>query len=729
MTLAPSRRVPLLLGLGGSLLAVGLYLLGILTDLENVATDWMMRWRGPRPVDPRIAIVAIDEASVDAYGRWPWPRTVIAELIDHLHASGAGTVALDIVFSEPSRHDARVDLRPEDEALAASIERAGNVVLGFFFRGQRTGPAQPGADPANVTRAKIGKVWNDPECGFNVPWRSALEPNLDRLAEAAAGQGFFSNERRATGKMRRYDLIQAYSARRCPGAADCPAARACGEQGYYPALALAAVSAYTGSELDLNGEGRVAEIELGKQPIATDQGGSLLVNYRGPRGSYPIHSVVDVLAGKVPAAALAGKLLFVGATETGVGDFQVTPFGEVAGVEIHAHAADNLLRGDPLRQGLREDSLSFLALLFLGPLVALAVGSARRYLVGSLVAIATVLAWFPIAFFAFRAGHHLQTLAPALAGVVALVAALRYQIGYVDRDKRRIRAVFERYVSKSIVEEVLSVPGQVKLGGEKRVLTVLFSDIRGFTDLSERLDPQQVTRLLNQYFTPMTRVVIAHGGTLDKYMGDALMAFFGAPGTQPDHAARACRAALAMRTELAQLNAAWRVAGTLSGSEELGVGIGLATGEVSVGNMGSEEVFDYTVIGDTVNLGSRIEGLNKQYGTSVLISEATAAAVGNSFLLREVDRVRVKGKQLPVTLYEVVAEEPAPPELATRIGGYHEGLALYHGRKFEAAAELFARLCETESHGPAALYLERSRRYATDPPPENWDGVWTYTTK
>lgn len=729
MTPSPRRHLPLLLGLAASLLALGLQHLGVLTEVENVATDLMMRLRGPRPVDSRIAIVAIDETSVDAYGQWPWPRTVIAELIDRLSAAGAGAIALDIVFSEPSRSDERVDLRPEDEALATAIERAGNVILGFFFRAKRTGAAPPGADPANVAGAAIGLVFNDPECGFSVPWRAALEPNLDRLAAVAAGQGFFSNERRATGKMRRYDLVIAHGAKSCPGAADCPAARACGEHLYFPALALAAVARFTDLGLSIAGEGRAPELALGEGAIATDQGGSLLVNYHGPRGAYPIFPVVDVLTGKVSPEALRGKLLFVGATETGIGDFQVTPFGEVAGVEIHAHAADNLLHDDGLRQGLVEDALSLLALLALGPLVALSVSSARRYLVGSLAAIAAVLAWLPVAYAAFRAGHHLQVVAPALAGVVALVATLRYQIAYVDRDKRRIRSVFERYVSKSIVEEVLSDPERVKLGGEKRVLTVLFSDIRGFTDLSERLDPQQVTRLLNQYFTPMTRLVIAHGGTLDKYMGDALMAFFGAPGTQPDHATRACRAALAMRAELVHLNAAWKRSGELRDGEELGVGIGLATGEASVGNMGSEEIFDYTVIGDTVNLGSRIEGLNKQYGTSILISEATAAAVGKGFLLREVDRVRVKGKQVPVTLYEVVAEEPAPAEVAAEVGRFHRALALYRERDFTTATEIFASLLPTEPHGPAALYLERSRHYAISPPPDDWDGVSTFRVK
>jgi adenylate cyclase len=258
---------------------------------------------------------------------------------------------------------------------------------------------------------------------------------------------------------------------------------------------------------------------------------------------------------------------------------------------------------------------------------------------------------------------------------------------------------------------------------------VLFSDIRGFTSISERMSSEELVQVLNQYFTPMTRLVLAEGGTLDKYMGDALMAFFGAPVALPDHAARGCRAALAMKVKLAELNAGWRAEGKLPEGAGLGIGIGLNSGDMSVGNMGSEDVFDYTVIGDNVNLGSRIEGLNKLYGTEVLVSAATVAAAGvEAFLFRELDRVRVKGKTEPVAILELMAERPAPRELEERARRFARALALYRDRRFEEAASAFEALA-AEGDGPAATVAKRARHLAREGAPADWEPVETLTSK
>ncbi len=730
------RLTPLLLGLGASGLALLLQLSGLLVEVEHVVVDTMMRLRGDVPADSRVALVAIDERSIDAYGQWPWPRTRMAELIARLSEQGARVVALDVVFAERSRVDERVDLSSEDAALAQAFAAAGNVVAGYYFRaGARPAAATSDGErgsPGNIRSAAFQQVMGDPRCGFAVPWREAWEPNLDALAQAAAWQGFFSNERRPSGKLRSYGLVMAAGEAACADEPGCPAASFCGAHAYFPALALAAVKVATGETLQLEAaSGRVPRLRLGERAITTDASGALTVNYRGARNRFPVYPVQEVLEGRIATGVLAGRIVFVGATEPGIGDFQVSPYGvEIPGVEVHAHVADNLLNGDYLAEGFVQTGLSFLAVLLLGPLVALLVSSSSRVLLGSLAATALLAAWPLCGFGAFlAAGWHLQATAPAAAGLGALVAALTWQIGFVDREKRRIKGVFERFVSKSIVDEMLRHPERVRLGGEKRVMTVLFSDIRGFTDLSERADPEQITRVLNRYFTPMTRLVIAEGGTLDKYMGDALMAFFGAPISQPDHAARACRAALAMRDKLPLLNRDWQRDGTLPPGVELGVGIGLATGEMSVGNMGSEEVFDYTVIGDTVNLGSRIEGLNKMYGTAILVAEATAKVVAGAFLLREVDRVRVKGKKLPVTLFEVVAEEPAPAGLKTRMGRFEEALSAYRERRFEVAAAAFEALDRELAEPLCKLYLGRCQKLLAEPPGADWEPVETLKSK
>jgi adenylate cyclase len=570
-----------------------------------------------------------------------------------------------------------------------------------------------------------------------------VEPNLDLFSREVSAQGFFSHERQQ-GVQRRYELINGYRGR------------------YYPALALAAVARFFGEPLSLRPyQGSLPEVRIGEQAVRADEHGRLWLNYRGGAGSFATHSALALLQGEVPASALADRLVFIGATETGIGDIAATPFGaEVPGVEVHATAADNLLNQRFLHDTAVQYLVSLLALLLLGPLVALLVSVIDRHLLGSLAAIALVFSWPLISHLAFRtAGWHLQTVAPVLAGGVALVAALRYQVGTVEAHARFLRRAFQRYVSGAVVDELVRHPQKLELGGEERNMTVLFSDIRGFTTLSEGLAPEDLVGLLNQFFTPMTRLVLDEGGTLDKYMGDALMAFFGAPVEQPDHALRACHAALQMRAELRLLNARWQQEGFFAGrigdekksdagaASGIGIGIGLNSGEMAVGNMGSDQVFDYTVIGDNVNLGSRIEGLNKLYGTEILCSEGTVREVqaleagftaqakstvdlAQGLVFREVDRVRVKGKHEPVSLFELVGQHPLPSEIRARIETFAQALAFYRRRRFHQAEALFQQLLEEHGDdGPSHLFLERCRRYVDHPPPDDWDAVETLTQK
>ena len=426
--------------------------------------------------------------------------------------------------------------------------------------------------------------------------------------------------------------------------------------------------------------------------------------------------------------------MLVGLTETGVGDLQATPFGgEEYGVEVHANVADNLLRGRYLEDTALQSGLSLLALFLLGPLVAWLVVAVERHLYGSLWGIVLVVAWPSLCYASLAGpGWHLQATGPVLAGGIALVGAFAYRVLVVEATARRIERTFKHYVSAAVVEEMLRDPREVKLGGERRDLTVLFSDIRGFTTLSESRDSDQVMRLLNEFFTPMTHIVLAEGGTLDKYMGDAIMAFFGAPLAQPDHAARACRAALAMRAELAALNERWRARGELGPDARLGIGIGLNSGEMSVGNVGSESVFGYTVIGDNVNLGSRLEGLNKMYGTEVIVSAATAGAVGGvgeGFVFRELDSVRVKGKLTPVAIYELIGERgKVDPGRHQNVERFAAALAAYRGRDFAAAAAILAD-DRFGGDGPAGILRERCRRLAASPPPAEWEAVENLTSK
>lgn len=710
-----TRHLVLALGLGlaASLLGLGAHLAGVLRPVELVATDMLMRARGPAAADPRVVICDIDAVSVHRYGRWPWARTRIASLIDRLAAGGARVIAVDVLFAEPSRAGPGCDLTAEDQALADAMARAGNVVLGFFFRARALPGERAGTLPESLAKSRVEQVL-EPPGGFSIPRRQAVEPNLDLFARAAAAQGFFSHERES-GVLRHYQMLIDYGG------------------SFFPALALRAVQRFEAAGPLALGQtaAGLPEITIAGRPIETDEAGALWIDYRGPAHTFKTVSVAAVLQGGLAPGALRDKLVFVGASEPGIGDTQATPFGgEVAGVEIHANVADNLLSEHWIHDSGLQEGVSLAALLALGPLVALLVAAVRAHLVGSLLAIALVLLWPFGCWLAFAtAGWHLQVVSPVASGIVALIGALRYQIGHVEQRARQIKKTFQRFVSESVVEEMLRHPERVKLGGERRQMTVLFSDIRGFTSISETLDSEALVSLLNEFFTPMTRLVLAHGGTLDKYMGDALMAFFGAPVAQTDHALRACGAALAMRAELGRLNAHWHERGTLPPDKSLGIGIGINSGEMSVGNMGSEAIFDYTVIGDNVNLGSRIEGLNKLYGTTVIVSEYTAREAGGAFLLRELDLVQVKGKQVPVAIYELLSAEPAMPADRQRAALFAQGVAAYRGRDFGAAEAIFGDLADRLGDRPAAALRERCRDFLRAPPPAEWRGVEVLTAK
>jgi adenylate cyclase len=699
-------KKPLQIAFAAALLAAVPYFFGLLRTPEELATDLMMRARGRVPPDPRIVICAVDAASLRQIGPWPWRRSRVAELIDRLKADGAKVVALDVVFSTPSPHDPGYDLAADDAALAASLGKAGNVVLGYFFR----------HEPIAVNAETLEReTYNEVELRqpLSVPVRPGVEANLPLFAAAAIDQGFFSHERES-GVLRHYALAIRYG------------------EGYYPPLALRAAEVFLGGGgLALASRSGVAEVRLAGRPVLGDEAGQLWVDYRGPARTFLTLPAGDVLAGRTRPGTFRGRLVFVGVTETGVGDVQSSPFGsEMSGVEVHANVADNLLSHRYLQDTGLLHGVSLLALLLLALAVALLVLRVASHRVGALAAGILVIAWPLLAYAAFVAGHrHLEAVSPVLAGVISLVLSLRVRVAAEEERARRIRQTFEHYVSGQVVEEMLRHPERVRLGGERRDMTVLFSDIRGFTSISETLDPEALVSLLNAFFTPMTRLVLENGGTLDKYMGDAVMAFFGAPVAHPDHAHRACRAALAMKAELVRLNSGWHRDGRLPPHLTLGIGIGLNSGEMSVGNVGSEAVFGYTVIGDNVNLGSRIEGLNKDYGTQILVSEFTARAAASGFLFCELDSVRVKGKLKPVGIYELLAAAPAPLDQVERATLYARGLAAYRARDFAAAEAIFADLADRLGDGPGKTFRERCRHYQEDPPPADWDGVEVRKTK
>lgn len=533
---------------------------------------------------------------------------------------------------------------------------------------------------------------------------------------------------------------------------------------YFPALSLKAYLVATHQnaavKMDVNpATGRKEIVEFGLTDnetgnvvgkVPTDGEGTLMINFAGPQKMFPHMSLAELLnesddanievhhrnarghwvteTEKVKKSQwLKDKILIVGATAIGIFDLRPTPFeANYPGAETHANVISNLLTHQYFRAWEEERSKMPLLLLVLG--VVLTITLSQLGAVGglALTILFFVFFWFIDKFYLFDHGVIVTIIWPMMmiGGVFVTMTFYRYLTE--ERGKKELRQTFAKYVSPAIVEEILSDPKNIELGGRKQNLTVFFSDVRGFTTISEKLDPRALSDLLNSYLTPMTELVFKNRGTLDKYMGDAVMAFFGAPIPYPDHAKYACRCALQSVKKLFELQKEYEE----KGLPTIDIGIGLNSGEVSVGNMGSQTVRSYTVMGDAVNLASRLEGINKQYGTRIIISEFTYAQVKDDFVCREVDWVRVKGKAQPVKIYELMDEGKAKGPTEELLKHFQAGYAKYHEKSWRQAQEAFTRALNVKPDDEVSkVYLARVEEYLVEPPPENWDGVFVMKTK
>jgi adenylate cyclase len=481
------------------------------------------------------------------------------------------------------------------------------------------------------------------------------------------------------------------------------------------------------------------------QTLPVDGRGRLLINYAGSDHSFPHMSVYELFNNRDDASIsvrrgdsvvqetvkkaefLKDKILIFGATSTGTYDLRVTPFSEnFPGVETHANLMENILRNDFLVSHHDEGPNMLLALAVLGILLSIALsylGAVEGLLV---TGIAVGGLYYVDRFYLFKSGIIVAIVIPLIMVFSMYVMVTFYKYLTEERKKKAMRGTFEKYVSPSIVAEILKHPDNINLGGKKQRMTVIFSDLRGFTTISEKLDPRVLSDVLNKYLTPMTALVFKNDGTLDKYMGDAIMAFFGAPIHYADHAKKACQCAYEMIELLPLLNVDFKAMGLPT----IDVGVGLNTGEMSVGNMGSETVRSYTVMGDAVNLGSRLEGTNKEYGTRIIISEFTYEDVKDDFYTRELDWVRVKGKMQPVKIYELIAPKTVAFKAKAVIEEFNMGFKLYHEKNWDGALNHFTNALNLNPNdNPTKLYLERAAEYKENPPPENWDGVYEMKTK
>lgn len=683
----------ILIAIGSILISTTLYFskIDLLNSIDLKLRDVRFRLRGKIEPHNRVMIVAIDSRSVDELGRWPWDRKVMAELINNL--KDARVIALDIVFSEPSNLES-------DRALSMAINKNQNVITGYYLRDEETVISPRSLSILRDARIKIIRTKGDIT---SVPLREFPYAELN-IPSIMAMAGFFNIIPDEDGLYRKANLLFIYN----------------GE--IYPSLPLQAISQYKGLPLILELEKfGIERIILGDKSIPVDESGNLIINYYGKGGSFRTISAVDVIRSRINKEEFKDCLVFIGATETGIADIRNTPFDPVMpGVEIHATVASNILSGHYLIYNAWVAGLDILLIslpiLLLLPLMARTLKTyvAAGILILTLGAISGLNIWLFKKYLL-----NLTMLYPFISIFIFYLSSEAYRNLVIEKRNRFLKRAFSSYVSPELLNIIIKNPDAMRLGGEKRIITVLFSDIRDFTSISERLEPERLVNLLNTYLDPMTRIVLKHRGMLDKYIGDAIMAMFNAPLDLPDHGRMAVLTALEMVEELKKMNEKIKT----QGYPEIKIGIGINTGEAITGNMGTDMRFDYTAIGDTVNLASRLEGLNKLYGTNIIISSSTFDALRNKdeIKTRELDLIKVKGKEEPVRIYEVmVKDSPFIPA----IKDFQKALALYRESKFKEAVEIFREIAGRFNDRASMVFIQRCISYIENPPSHKWDGIF-----
>ena len=729
-----------------SLVAV-LVVYGLHVDLlelmELKTYDLRFVSRGPLAPSPAVAMVVIDEKSLDAEGRWPWPRSKIAALIDVLSRGGAKVVGFDIVFSEPdansqmvlldrlaghldalairdprlhrvlaeSRQDADNDL-----ALVNAITRSrAAVVLGYFFhRDASTLEYELDREERDrrlqrIAGSKYPRVRRTGQTADEPPFirAYAAEPNIERLTGAAASSGYFSLQSDRDGVLRWM-----------------PLATQGGEDLFPPLGVLCAWHYLDRPPLTVEvGSHGIEGIQIGERFVPTDEVGRLLINYLGGPKTFPHFSATDVLNGRAPKEAFRDRIVLVGATAVATYDLRHTPFDPLyPGLEVHATVIDNILTQRFMARPEWSRIFDPLAIVAMGAVIGAAL-TRLAPLKGMLFAAGLFALYVVLARWLFTSAQlWLNMVYPLLALVTVYIALTVYAYMTEQRERKRIKGTFKQYVAEHVVEEMIKDPTRLRLGGEEKVLTVLFSDLEGFTTYSERHTAHEMTEMLAEYYNRVTEQVFLHRGTLKEYVGDELLAFFGAPLEDPQHALRACEAALAMREQTRALAAEW----VAIGRAPLRARTGVNSGPMVVGNLGSKYRFAYGVVGDQVNLGSRLEGLNKVYGTEIIISENTARLVDHAFRLRELDTVRVIGRKQAVRIYELVAMAGTPldPQHDEALSVYAEALEAYRKGMWRDALSLFRKAQALRGEDrPSKVLAQRCLEYEATPP-EPWDGVF-----
>ena len=725
---------------------------GALARLRDLAFDAFQHFH-PRevPLDLPVRIVDIDEAALAEYGQWPWPRNIVAQLVDKLTKKGAAAIAFDVVFAErdratlarvvqnlppseqsPELRQAAAKVRDNDEILAEAIKNA-PVVTGFGFdlSGSTQPPRRFAGFANNTGEAKEANVAS--LIATFIPEQAGVVRTLDMFEREAKGNGSVTTEIEGA-IVRRVPLLFRLKGQR--------------EEDLFPALSLEALRVGQGASTYLvrwagaqglesfGARSGMSSIRVGNFNIDTDAEGRIAL-YDSGHLPQRFVSARDVMKGTVPDDKINGNIILIGTSAVGLKDLRNTPIQDsIPGVEVHAQILEQILSQTFLERPDYADGAEFLYLLAIGLIFVISLprlAAGRMALVAALfIGIGVAVPWY-----AFNRIHLLfDPVYPPVTLAVIYVIGSALSFMRAERDRREIRGAFNLYLSPDQVEAVVQNPDLLALGGEMREITVMFSDVRGFTTISEQFDPAGLTRFMNRLLTPMTDLIQDHKGTIDKYMGDAIMAFWNAPIDVPNHPAQACEAVLAMQARLLDLNAEWKAEAEAEGRPHIpvNIGVGLNTGQATVGNFGSTQRLQYSCLGDEVNLASRLEGLCKPYAVGIIIGENTWLQASN-FAALELDLVMVKGKTEPERIFGLIGppEMTGRPEYQTLFDRQAAFLLLYRTGAFAESLLVLQECAEAaQALGWRQRYYEVMRERVDDlidDSPPDWNGVYVAKEK
>ncbi len=642
-----------------------------------------------------IVIFLVDQSSLDVYEQemgvsWPWPREMYSYIIDYCREAGAKAVFIDFIFSESSVYG--VD---DDQKLADAIAQSGKVFLPISLS-KRTKEVE---ESYSILLKKFALEENFFPRHSSHSMKSVSLP-VEGFLSSAQGVGNSTFVQDKDGIYRRMPLLFSWN------------------DLYLPSVPFALA--------------RFSDENMRFNDIPLDSSNQMILRYHGPTGTYPSYSVAAIInsyaklqegmSPQIPPETFKGKIVFIGGSAPGILDLRPTPFSPVyPGVEILATALDNILSKDYIRI-----PSPFVLFFFIGLLSLItAVGSSLLKKIWMTVPFAIFCLGLlaSVTSLAFGLGYWLEFVAPSFAVVVSFTAAMVLNYSFEGRQKRFIKSVFRHYLSPDVIDRVLEDPSLLRLGGEKRIITSFFSDVAGFTSISESLSPEELVNLLNDFLSEMTDIILSYAGTLDKYEGDAIIALWNAPLDQPDHALRACRAALECQKRLEELRPVF----AQKSGHELYMRVGLNSGPAVVGNMGSHSRFDYTAIGDTINMASRLEGACKHYSVPILVGDTTFQMAKDAIAAREVDLIRVVGKSNPERVYQILEEKShASQDMQENVATFHQALDFYRNKRWDDALNLFRKIKDDKL---SEVYVSRIEQLKQNPPPGDWSGVYDLTQK